>query len=752
MEINYDNIPQELKDLPHWVNWKKKDKCPVNPKTGKNAQSNNPETWASIDNSKSYMEAHKGNGIGGIGFAFSENDSYVGIDFDHCIKDGVVDTDVDKILKSLDSYSEISPSGDGIHAIVRGELPGPGLGSEKGRVCEMYDRGRYFTFTGQRLADYGDTIRDRNGAVSALYKEMAGGATASNTTGEGVNEGTRNVSCASIAGRCLGKGMTPKATLDHCLKWNQKNSPPLPENEIRKTVKSMLRKEYRKDQETKKLLGNTSLNHAQILDALYSNEDGDALLFQRLFEDEFIFDHGAGLWAKWTGHHWIDDDKNEAVKAIEKVISVYKSALTTEKKIEKQIESKLQLTLDDAEAGKLKADIKQCGKTQERLYNRIRALQSASRKKNVLFLAGVGTGLTGNEWDTDPWLLGCQNGVIDLRWGTLHAGKQSDYIKIATDINFDAGAQCPRWEEFLSEIFDQNQELIDYVQRLFGYGITGLKSEHVLPVLYGAGRNGKGTYLETLKLVLGKLAHKTKAESLMDSGKLKASGSADADVVAMRGKRLIWASETNEGGRMNVGKIKELVGGDTLNARAPYGRRVIEFEPNHLLCLITNSKPQAPASDFALWERIALIPFNLAFVNNPKKKNERKVNTALHEELKKELPGILNWLVCGVLEWGQMGLAPPEIVKTATTKYREENDLIGDFLSETCEVSESGEVQARVLYQRYEIWCKDMGHKHYSGTRFGTEIKKTTEHEKRRNRIYYLGISLIDKDEVDPFC
>jgi putative DNA primase/helicase len=432
-------------------------------------------------------------------------------------------------------------------------------------------------------------------------------------------------------------------------------------------------------------------------------------------------------------------------------VELYRNALTIEKKTEKKIAEKSKKATDSNVVEELKIKDAQCQATQKELNGRIRALESASRKRNVLWLAGIGTGLTGREWDKDPWKLACKNGVLDLKEGDFLPGKQSDYIKTACEIEYSDDAKCPKWEQFLKEIFDHNEDLINYVKHLFGYAITGLKEEHLLPVLWGIGRNGKGTFLETIKMVLGDLAHKTKAESLLDNGKLKASGTADADTMAFRGKRLIWASETNEGGRMNVGKIKELVGGDTLNARAPYARRSIEFEPTHLLCLITNSKPYAPASDFAIWERLRLIPFTLSFVENPKGDNERKVNKKLPDELKKELPGILTWLVMGCVEWQILGLNPPEIVKAETLRYRKENDLIGDFLSEKCVQTPTAEAPASKLYGHYDMWCKEMGHKPLNGKRFGSEIQKLFEKEIRRHKAFYIGLGIIEENQVDPF-
>ena len=751
MEINYSNIPEELKSPPQIVNWKKKDKIPVNPKTGGNAMCNKPATWGTYDQAKDRFESNKGNGIGGIGFVFSKDDDNCGIDIDHCIKDGVIDPDVDAILKELNTYCEISPSGDGIHAIAKGKLPGDGLGPKEGRLCEMYDRDRYFTLTGRWLSQYGGRIENRQTEVTSLYNRMSG----ENSTGRktnvielkaGVSQGSRNASCTSVAGHHLGEGHSVKETIDYCLGWNLKNTPPLPEKEIIKTVKSIARKDAQHQKQIVQMLTECGLNHDKVIECLYRNEDGDAHLFQRLYTDKFIFDHGANLWAEWLGHCWRDDETENAYKRLESVVELYRAALSVERKSEKRLEVEIKKTLDPIAAAELIAKHKVRKAIKKELRGRIRGLESASRKRNVLWLAGIGTGLTGREWDKNPWLLGCNNGVVDLKTGKLRAGKQTDYIKTATEIDFDASADCPKWKQFVKEVFDHDEDLINYVKRLFGYGITGLKEEHVLPVLHGTGRNGKGTFVETNKKVMGPLAHKTKAESLLDNGRLKASGTADADVIAFMGKRLVWASETSEGGRMNVGKIKELVGGDTLNARAPYARRPVEFEPTHLLCLITNAKPYANASDYAIWERLRLIPFTLSFVDEPKEEHERQVNKKLPEELGKELPGILNWLVEGCLEWQILGLTPPDIVKAATKSYQKENDLIGDFISECCEVGHDKEIKAGLLYGAYEIWCKSMGHKPLNGKRFAQEVIIRFEKESRRNRSFYIGLSLIEEN------
>jgi putative DNA primase/helicase len=563
----------------------------------------------------------------------------------------------------------------------------------------------------------------------------------------GVSEGKRNDACASMVGHCFTAGMTYEDALSACLEWNLKNIPPLPENEILRTVQSIARKDAGKRFRTKKKLEDVGLSHEKIIECLHSNEDGDADLFKDIHGDDFVYDHNADEWSAWQGHHYVDDETGSALKSLDSVIEVYSTAIETEKGLEHEILGKM-ANAPGKDHTKIEKQAKSHLANQGELGKRITKLKTASRKKNVLWGATLAEGLTGREWDKKPWLLPCENGVINLKTGKLESGNPRDYLKTACPVSYNPKTESLLWKKFVNEIFAERKDLISYVQRLFGYAITGQTNEDVLPFFYGHGRNGKTLFFEVVKATLGDLAHKTKASTMIDSGRNSASGSADADMHAFRGKRIIWASETNDGNRLNVGRIKELTGSDTLNARAPYARRAIEFKPTHLLCLITNNLPYASASDFALWERVHLIPFNMAFVHDPKEDNERQVDKDLYTKLMSELPGVLNWLVEGCLKWQREGLNPPDVVRTATDEYKESNDLIGDYFAERCEKNPDGDITAGKFYENYTYWCSINGHEKLNGTRFGTEMTKLIEKipyvEKVTNSkpVTYKGITL----------
>jgi putative DNA primase/helicase len=268
-----------------------------------------------------------------------------------------------------------------------------------------------------------------------------------------------------------------------------------------------------------------------------------------------------------------------------------------------------------------------------------------------------------------------------------------------------------------------------------------LTVEHIFPIFHGAGRNGKGTLLEVMAHVLGPYAGPTEAELILKQKMTRQSGGPTSDIIYLRGRRLIWISETDEGRRLNAGKVKWLSGGDTLTGRGNYDKRQISFRPSHKLILLTNHRPHADASDYALFQRLHLIPFNLSFVDEPQKKNERKSDKNLLEKLKAEASGILAWLVRGCLAWQKEGLNPPEAVRTATKTYQEEEDLIGQFISEKCTLGPCLQVQAGTLYAAYQEWSAENGLKPIFSVKFGREMRNRFDSYKDRN-TFYTGVDL----------
>jgi putative DNA primase/helicase len=475
---------------------------------------------------------------------------------------------------------------------------------------------------------------------------------------------------------------------------------------------------------------------AQCLD---DGPDGDAWLFAEIHRDRFIFDHSENQCFEFVGHSWRPDILREHVTAVDSVIDVYAQGAARMGWLRAKAEQK-------GEIEKAKAFEAREGA----FLHRINQLHSLRRKKEVLELASVGAsglGISGQEWDSNPMLLGVSNGVVNLCDGSFSPGRPEDYIRKPSPTEWmGIDEPCPQWIRFLDSIFEAEPDLIAFVQRLLGYGVTGVVREAVFPVLWGGGRNGKTILVETVRHVMGPLAGPIPPEMFIDSGHTASSSGPSADKMALRGRRLAWASESGQGATLNLATMKRLTGGDSISARPPYGKHQIEFEPTHKTLFLTNAKPRVPTAEIATWERIVLIPFRMSFVAEPDlaAPRQRKADPALLDRLKGEAPGILGWLVKGCLAWQAEGLNPPPVVRQATDAYRADEDYFTRFISEYCVLSPQAMIKAGALHEAYSEWCVSNGLRKSSSKAFTSFISERFERTPRtKHGFFYRGIGLL---------
>jgi putative DNA primase/helicase len=354
--------------------------------------------------------------------------------------------------------------------------------------------------------------------------------------------------------------------------------------------------------------------------------------------------------------------------------------------------------------------------------------------------------IRGDELDRNPMLLGCKSGVIETRTGECKQGIPEQYISKASPIEWKGLHEpAPKFEAWIREVMSDDEELVTFLQRALGYAITGLVQEHILLVLHGGGRNGKGTLVELLSYVLGPLAGPIQAEMLLDQGRARNSAGPSPDIMGLRGLRIAFASETDENRKFSPSRVKWLTGGDMLVGRHPHDKYEIRFAPTHTLILLTNHKPSAPDTDFAFWERVRLVPFKLAFVDRePSAVNERRARKSVVAELKDEASGILAWLVRGFLAYQERGLDPPLAVKEATADWKKAENEILDFLEDYCKRDDMAKVQATVLYDNFNRWFKtNRSPKGVSQSMFGRIMGKRFGKKKIAGVIYYVGIELV---------
>ena len=336
--------------------------------------------------------------------------------------------------------------------------------------------------------------------------------------------------------------------------------------------------------------------------------------------------------------------------------------------------------------------------------------------------------------DSDPWLLNCQNGTLDLRTGELRPHDPSDLITKMLPVKFEPDATCPVWADTIEKIMGVDQDKIDFLKRVFGYSLTGLIIEQCMFVFYGSGANGKSTILEVFRELLAGYAMHTTTASLLGS-----SGSPIRnDLARLNGARFVSAVEIGMGKKLDEALVKQLTGGDQVTARFLYNE-FFEYKPEFKLFIAANHKPDIQGVDHGIWRRIHLIPFDVTIPTE-------EIDRNLPSKLRAELPGILAWAVKGCREWQEQGLNVPASISSATAAYRAEMDIIAEFLTDCCTLQGSDKTPLGTLYAAYTEWagnaCQDavgkkifgnlMRQKGYTqsksgGVRYWAGIKLTTE-------------------------
>ena len=483
-----------------------------------------------------------------------------------------------------------------------------------------------------------------------------------------------------------------------------------------------------------------------IIRCLRANELGDGELYKALYRGKFVFNKQADKWMEWQGHYWQYDLMNNAQAAVEGVVKLYEmEAIRLSKEIGNLENS------EDAQKSKTGKTQSPMHELRKELNRRIEALRSVQKRENCLTFAKTSINpisIVGEELDKKPWYLPCKNGVIDLKTGELLKGCQDDYLFKSSPIEWlGIEAPCPLWEKTLLEIFSDRQEVVDCFQRVCGYSLIGKVIQSLLIVLSGKGRNGKSMITEIMQKVLGPLAGSIRSEMLLDQGRVANPAGPSPDIMGLRGMRMAFASETDDGCRVSASKVKWLTGNDTIRGRNPHDKTDVEFKPSHTLFLLTNFKPHASAEDFAFWERVVLFPFQISYVDRTPREgadDERRADPYLPERLEKELSGILAWMVRGCLAWQEMGVAAPKAILDANYEYQRGEDSIADFIDECCIVGEYYSVGATEIYTVFEKWWQgNVSRNVPKQKRFGTFFSKRFQRVKSQT-VKYIGVKLID--------
>jgi P4 family phage/plasmid primase-like protien len=715
-------VPGFLKHLPQWLHWaanEEKDngrfnKVPVST-SGFNINAHDPRNLKSFEEVVSAFNpnVHSGIAIDLTGKKVRVEDSrqqafLIGVDLDQCVtgrrSDGAygLTPHAQQIVEALSSYWELSPSGKGIRAFFYSNVKIPGR--NKGGV-EIYSEGRFLTVTGHGQGDM-RMLSDSEvpallsllfGTVSDLGGLLGVGVTKTpverapdhlnypRETPEAVaklDAALRAIPPTVDRGTWVKVLLSAKAHGFECVEsklraWSESAGPydkeKNPMGYDAKAFDDVWRTEPRE-------ISHRSLYFiaSQFEDSTDPLSYGDTLngrRFAELHRQTLLYCYPRGKWLLFDGLRWAWCDDSDPLQA----------AKATASDLLHQATEAFQNSPQSTDAKKALSQARDAFN-----LKRLQAMITCAASEPGMHVAEM------SELDSDPMLLGCRNGAIDLRTGELLSSRPEQLITKTVSANYDPDALCPRWEKFLDEVSLGDIQTVDYLQKMAGYFLTGKVQEEVLHFFHGYGRNGKSVFANVLTHLLGDYVLTAPAEMLMRREK----GGATNDVARLVGIRLLMANETRNGQAFDDLMLKTLVSTERMSARFLY-QEFFDFWPTHKILIRGNHKPMITDETEGAWRRIRLVPFDLRV-------DEDNIDSGLEETLLGEAEGILAWAVRGCLAWQKEGLAPSPRINSASACYRSECDLIGEFL-EGYTLDPQGQISQQTLWDEWRSWCQDNG-------------------------------------------
>lgn len=716
-------VPEALRQRPQWVLWKyierggKRTKMPIAAETGKAASSTDPSTWTTFEDA--LAASRRFASIAGVGFVFTADDPFCGVDLDECIVDGEVVPEARMIIDALSTYTEVSPSGLGVKLIAEARKP-EGVGCKTTKVdgfreVEVYDTDRFFTITGQHLDDTPRGVERRQEEVLGLCRRLwpprlaPPGARRFTGGFDGPDDELIERAIAARNGAAFERllrgdlsdhgGDHSRADLALCNmlafwtgrdpnrmdrifrgsglyreKWERADYRGWT---IDKAIESCAEVFTPRSDDGVDISGITAKTKTAIPSIADPETDtttistlvtdvGNAARLVRRDRDRIRFCYGPGRWLIWDGKRWRPDERGRIVKLCKATaLSIF----------------------DEAKRAQ--------GDRQEDLIRWAMASQKRDRLTAMAALAEPEVAVGPDDLDADRWAFNVLNGTIDLRTGELRQHTRDDLITKIAPVEYDAGARAPRFERFLDEIFGGDRDLIRFVQRWHGHCLSADIREQYLPIYHGEGNNGKSVLLDTISAVMGDYA----GEAPPDLVTVRKHPEHPTEIADLMGRRLVIASETERDAELRLQLIKRLTGNARLKARL-MRQDYFEFARTHKMILVTNNRPAIREDTEAAWRRLRLVPFEVVI---PKARRDAD----LMRKLDGERAGILAWLVRGCVDWLREGLTEPEAVVAATEAYRgaAATSNVDAFLDERCTLADGLCCLTADLVGAYTEWC-----------------------------------------------
>jgi len=322
------------------------------------------------------------------------------------------------------------------------------------------------------------------------------------------------------------------------------------------------------------------------------------------------------------------------------------------------------------------------------------------------------------QWDANPWVIGVQNGIIDLKTFQHREGRPDDYCTKSMNADYVAGADCPQWKKFISRVMP-DVELASYLQQLCGYFLTGSCDDCAFYFFHGDGKNGKSIYTRALADIFADYGAKARSTLIEES---RNGGDPKADLAQLPGIRFLHGEETRQGARLREELVKSLVGGDPLTGEAKY-QAPFTFSPNAKLVLMGNHKPRICGTDGGIWRRVRLIPFTQVITEE-----EAIPPTELLARFAAESSGILTWMLEGLARCPAGSIPMPSSVARAVAEYRAGEDDLGEFIEECTQDAATGhKTRKQEVFNAYRTWAEE------NGIRLSLTAKQLTRQLKERD-------------------
>lgn len=725
--ISLKNIPQELKMNGLWCGWRlipDKGKVPFNLSTGEHAKSNDETTFATypilLNNLHKYLKYENGKQVGGIGLGIFRG--YSAIDIDHCINERGQYSDIAQdIIGFCNSYTEISPSGTGIRIIFKTQnridkeeyyINNHNLGLE---IYISDNTNKFVSITGNKIS--GDTINEID--ISYILDKY-------------MKKGQFNIEKVLKKDAKLNELWNKQAPGSHSdesesdmalackLNYYLKNN----ESEVKRYFEMspyFKSKDEKHIQKWRNGYGIETIRKANNyigpviqksnVKTYDLNDTGNAHRFVDLFQGEIKYNVDNKLWMIWNQNFW-EFDVTEKIK---NYVEVLAEQLTYECS-----------TINDMEE-------------RTRVLRNINHIYSSAGKEALLkearHLAGVP--ILNNELDRNKFLVCCQDETIDLQNKCIRGNLKEDLISMTTSCPIDTENEPTKFLKFLKEILIDD-EIIHYVHKALGYSISDLTREQCMFILHGDGNNGKSLLLDVINTILGSYGISTKAELLTESN-FESQNS--EQIARLKGKRFCVVEEVKEGARLDERLVKQLTSGiGKMVARFLYAGS-FEFEVRCKIWMATNYEPVIKGTDKGIWRRIVKIPVPTDFTG--------KEDKDLRDKLLAEAPQILGWLYKGFLLYQEEGLKQPFGIINAIKEYREDMDIVQQWINEYCETDKSYYERANTLYDNFRAFCIRQDLK-TNQTIFGRNLGKKFKKYNSGKGIVYMGIRLKSgSDELE---